>query len=229
LPGPARRAGQQTKIKRMTFRPDSNDEKETVTTRPKIPLLALSACFVLLGVLGCLDYVTGYEMSFFVFYSVPVGVAAWYVGRWPAIGLALAATVTWLLADYLSGAKYSSPFFYYWNSVIHFAAFIINAVTIAKIKSDLDRRHTLAVELEATRESLRALAAQIPVCPACGKPRNGAGNNVEAEMVTLARKHPELVDLLCAECMANGMKVAETAGCSASSLARPFDHEDEDD
>jgi len=36
-------------------------------------------------------------------------------GSWPAIGLALAATVTWLLADAFIGAKYSAPFFYYWN------------------------------------------------------------------------------------------------------------------
>ena len=102
--------------------------------------LSLAGCFLLLALLGWLDYVTGYELSFFVFYSVPVGIAAWYVGRWPAIGVALGATITWLLADYLGGVKYSAPFFYYWNSTIHFLAFIINAVTIAKIKSDLDRR-----------------------------------------------------------------------------------------
>ena len=35
--------------------------------------------------LGWWDYITGYEMSFFVFYSVPVGLAAWYVGRWAGI------------------------------------------------------------------------------------------------------------------------------------------------
>ena len=48
--------------------------------------LPLAGCLLLLGVLSYLDYATGYEMSFFVFYSVPVGIAAWYLGRWPAIG-----------------------------------------------------------------------------------------------------------------------------------------------
>jgi hypothetical protein len=168
--------------------------------------LVLAGCFLLLGVLGYLDYVTGYEMSFFIFYSVPVGIAAWYLGRWPAIGLALGATISWLLADYFGGAKYSAPFFYYWNSAIHFLAFIINAVTIAKIKSDLDRRHALAAELESTRETLRAVSALLPACPGCGKLRDGAEGDRKAEVAAVARVRPELAGTLCADCRANGAK-----------------------
>jgi len=62
------------------------------------------ACLLSLFGFGWLDYVTGYELGFFVFYSVPVGLAAWYSGRRAGIGVALAATITWLLADYYSGA-----------------------------------------------------------------------------------------------------------------------------
>ncbi len=168
--------------------------------------LIFVGCLVLLGLLGYLDYVTGYEMSFFVFYSVPVGVAAWWIGRWPAIALALAATVTWLLADAFSGAKYSAPFFYYWNSTIHFLAFMINAVTIAKIKSDLDRRQALALELESARQALRDVSALLPACPTCGRPKEGAGSSGTTELANLAREHSELASLLCAECRANGVK-----------------------
>ena len=178
--------------------------------------LILAGCWLLLGGLGWLDYITGYEMSFFVFYSVPVGVAAWWAGRWPAIGVALGATVTWLLADYFCGAKYTAPFFYYWNSTIHFLAFIINAVTIAKIKSDLDQRHLLAAELESTRETLRAMSALLPACPACGKPRDRAPDNRDTELVVLVREHPELARTLCAECRADGVKMARQAGTAVS-------------
>jgi len=173
--------------------------------------LLLLACLVLLGVLGWLDDITGYEMSFFVFYSVPVGVAAWYGGRWPAIGVALAATVTGVLADYFSGEKYSHRFFYFWNGLIHLLAFLINAVTIAKIKSDLDRRHVLAAELEASRAALRAVCGLLPACPACGKPRVGSGDKETVEMARLAREHTELADLLCADCRADGATRAHQA------------------
>ncbi len=161
--------------------------------------LVILGCFALLAVLGWLDYVTGYEMSFFVFYSVPVGLAAWFVGRWPAIVLALAATLTWLLADFYSGAKYSAPFFYYWNSTIHFLAFIINAVTISKIKAELDRRQILAAELETTRQKLRSVG-RMPFCPACGKSRNGVGSRSATALGADSEADSDSPSAVCPAC-----------------------------
>ena len=34
-----------------------------------------------LATVSYVDYVTGYEMLFFVFYFIPVGVCGWYMGR----------------------------------------------------------------------------------------------------------------------------------------------------
>ncbi len=108
--------------------------------------------------------------------------------------------MTWLLADYLSGEKYSARFFYYWNSTIHFMAFMINAVTIAKIKSELDRREALVGELESTRTALRAATGNLPACPGCGKPRKMADTLHETELAALAREVPELAEIMCEEC-----------------------------
>ena len=78
------------KLKCMSVRPAGDNERKPALTRAAGHWgLILATCWVLLGVLGWLDFITGYELSFFVFYSVPVGVAAWYIGRWPAIGVAL--------------------------------------------------------------------------------------------------------------------------------------------
>ncbi len=129
--------------------------------------LVIAGCFALLVLLGWIDYITGYELGFFVFYSVPVGLAAWYAGRWPAVLVALGASVTWWLADYYSGAKYSARFYYYWNGTIHFLAFVINAVTIAKIKTELDRRQALGAELEIAHHAVRELETRIADCPIC--------------------------------------------------------------
>lgn len=148
---------------------DSTDSEMTVAEKLKgHPYLVLIGCFLILLGLGWLDFATGYELSFFIFYSVPIGFAAWYSGQWPAIMVALGATAAWLLADYFGGVKYSTNYIYYWNTTIHFGAFIINAVTIAKIKLDLDRRHVLAKELKITQAKLEALSARLPTCPACG-------------------------------------------------------------
>lgn len=167
------------------------------------PMLVFGLCLALLAVLGWVDYATGYELGFFVFYSLPVGLAAWYVGRWPAVFVALAASVTWWLADYLSGAKYSSPFYYYWNSTVHFLSFVINAVTIAKIKSDLDRRHALALQLEAARQALRSVAPLLAVCPRCGARRGGNLQAKSPPAPLTEQIHPELKVALCSDCRAS--------------------------
>ena len=175
--------------------PAQNGTKEA-STRCR---LQLAGCWGLLLLLGLFDYLTGYEMSLLVFYSVPVGLGAWFLGRRAGIGLALAATVTWLVADSCRGAKYSRPFFYYWNSTIHFLAFLVNAVTIARIKRDLDRYHAIQRELVLSRKALRAVTALAPRCPACGRPQN-LSEAQNLEMVGWMAADPDVRDLVCLEC-----------------------------
>jgi hypothetical protein len=159
-----------------------------------------AACFAMLGLLGWVDYITGYELGFFVFYSAPVGIAAWYLGRWPGVGISFAASLAWWLADSYAGAKYSTRFSFYWNNGIHFASFIINAVAIARIKAELDRRHQLAAELEAARRALRTVAALLTACPVCGKPHDRANRVGAVEESQVIQCQAELADALCAHC-----------------------------
>jgi hypothetical protein len=204
----------------MTLRAVRNDGHLLLAAKAKRRRrLSLAGCLLLLVALGWLDYITGYEMSFFVFYSVPVGIAAWYLGQCPAIGVALAATASWLLADYFGGVKYSAPFYYYWNSTIHFLAFIINAVTIAKIKSDLDRRHVLAAELESAQETLRVLSSLLPACPVCGKAREEANGDQESQLAIFARLNPALADTICADCRSQAVDEISTAPASSSAVS----------
>ena len=91
------------------------------------------ACAGLLLALGWLDYRTGYELGFFIFYSIPVSITAWYAGRFPAILMSLASALVWLIADSYTGQKYSSLFFVYWNIAVRGGSFVINAFTVFKI------------------------------------------------------------------------------------------------
>ncbi len=160
-----------TKVSSSSGGPELDDSKPLKARRT----LVLLGCLVLLAGMGWLDYTTGYELSFFVFYSAPIGFAAWYAGRWASIIVALGATFAWLLADYFGGVKYSSNYIYYWNSTIHFLAFIINAITIAKIKSDIDRRHVLARELKVAQAALQKLSSRPAACPSCGQSLDSSG------------------------------------------------------
>jgi len=162
-------------------------------------VLIYCACLVMLGVLGWLDYITGYELGFFVFYSAPVGIAAWKLGRWPAVVMSLLASAAWAVADSLGGAKYSTQFAFYWNNGIHFASFIINAVAIARIKVELDQRRRLTAELAAVRKTLLEVAGQLPACPMCGQPHQREIPVGEARRINQPTP-PELADALCPSC-----------------------------
>jgi len=157
-------------------------------------------CLLLLLLVGWVDYITSYELGFFVFYTLPIGLAAWYLGRWPGIWVALGATIAWWLADALAGAKYSSLFYFWWNSTVHFSAFVINAVTIAQIRLELRQRDELAAKLETARQTLRAAAKILPTCPLCGKAHPQPGRNDPTELRDLARGNADLSGALCAEC-----------------------------
>jgi len=139
-------------------------------------LLVLIGCAVYLAALGLVDRATGYELGLFAFYTAPVAVVAWQLGQVPGALVAFIASVVWYLADRSAGDRYSSPFFGYWNTGMHFSSFIINAVTFAKIKSSLDQRHELERSLRVSQEQVKRLTAQLSSHPYSDKP-----NVAEAE------------------------------------------------
>ena len=119
--------------------------------------LIFSVCLLMLLGLGWLDYVSGYELNLFIFYSLPVGIAAWHLGRWPGVMMSVASALTWWLADRSAGQKYSSDFVLYWNTAIHIGCFLINAFSIAKTRETVDRQR----ELEATLRERDAELARL--------------------------------------------------------------------
>lgn len=161
-----------------------------------------TGCLLSLLLLGWVDYATGYELGFFIVYSVPVGLVAWHLGRWPAIFMALMASIAWWLADSFDGAKYSSAFYWVWNNVVHFLSFVINAVAISKVKDELDEVHKLAAELQGARQALAAVAPLLAACPACGQARAPAPGSGPGVLPGDSPCPPELVAALCADCAA---------------------------
>ena len=72
--------------------------------------------FTLIVGLGLLDYLTGYEFSFSLFYLLPISLVVWFAGMPNGIAASIVSSLVWLLADILSGNQYSSPIIYFWNT-----------------------------------------------------------------------------------------------------------------
>lgn len=103
------------------------------------PRVALALAAVLIPVLGLVDFVTGYELSFSLFYFVPVALAAWFASRmWGQVIAAIAAT-SWLTADMAAGHVYSATWTPYWNAAIRLGLFLVVARSLSGLRAALRR------------------------------------------------------------------------------------------
>ena len=128
--------------------------------RWKRPALIL-ATFGLLIIVGFVDYTSGYEISFLIFYLLPVSLAAWFVGRHFALGISLLSAVVWLISDLASGHPYTSLIVPAWNVVIALGFFLVVTWLLSSLRAlllELEirvRQRTLALTEEmAERERL---------------------------------------------------------------------------
>lgn len=107
------------------------------------PLTIAAGCAVVL-MLGWIDAITGYEISFAVFYIVPVVGVAWYAGMVPAVFIAILSAGSWYTADFHSGHDYSHPAIPYWNTFARLGMFLVLAFFADKTRILLARETRLA-------------------------------------------------------------------------------------
>lgn len=99
---------------------------------------------LLVGILGNLDYQTGNEFSFSLFYLIPISLTAWYADRRTGIFISILSAAAWLLADVYAGEDYSHPIIYFWNTLIRFGFFIIVAWLMSELHKTQKAVETLA-------------------------------------------------------------------------------------
>jgi signal transduction histidine kinase len=117
-------------------------------------LWTMSVSLLLLAVVGVVDYQTGFERSWLVFYLLPVALGAWFVGwRFGVMLCALSVTV-WIVGDIEAGAVYSSPSVPIWNASIAITSFLIVVWLLHRLHSLLNqledriRQGTAALRME---------------------------------------------------------------------------------
>lgn len=107
--------------------------------------LNLLISIALVGLLGAVDYLTGYEISFSIFYLIPVAYAAWYLRVRAGIVIAVISATTWFSIDYYySGEEYTHPLIPVWNAFVRFGFFIIVTLLLDKLQKDIELQKSLA-------------------------------------------------------------------------------------
>ena len=98
------------------------------------PFLILAGLGFLL-VVGAVDYLTGFELYFSVFYLLGIGLATWYVGWKFGSLLSVLSVAVWIAGDLAAGEKYSSPFIPIWNSTILLTFYFVVVFLMARLQS----------------------------------------------------------------------------------------------
>lgn len=107
------------------------------------PLLVFAG-FVLIGMIGFIDYLTGYEYAISVFYVLPITLITWVASKRFGFTASIVSAIVWLAADITSGQPYSYPLIPIWNSFIRLAFFVIITFLLSSLKSSLQRENELS-------------------------------------------------------------------------------------
>ncbi len=133
----------------------------------KLPnfLIFIISLFVVM-IFGFLDYFTGTDFSFYIFYVIPILFIVWFTGKWYGFLLCFCCLVPMFLdAFYLreTEIKYS---YLIWNIVVEFSFFTILIFSVSSLKKAIRNREEaerqkISREFEIAKEVQQKLFPQV--------------------------------------------------------------------
>lgn len=104
----------------------------------------------LLLLVAVADYASPAGLRFSVFYYIPIALLAWTAGRDLAFAAAVMAAVVWWVVEVSTAQSYTTPLLAGGNYALRLVAFVVVAVTIARLRAARDREQQLKGELQST-------------------------------------------------------------------------------
>lgn len=100
--------------------------------------------FALIGLVGTMDFFTGYELSFSIFYLLPIVLVTWFANQRTGFVLCGSSAVVWILVDYASGHTYSYWMIPVWNAAVRLGFFVITTYLLGELKTHLRKEESLS-------------------------------------------------------------------------------------
>lgn len=115
--------------------------------------LALLLSFLLILVIGLIDYFTGTEIAFSIFYLIPVLILALQntIKHQHIVVNAIVASIVWFLPELIAG-DYSHAAIPVWNSFVRLIIFIV----VGHLAFNLNQKHQKLIETNRTLENLNS-------------------------------------------------------------------------
>jgi diguanylate cyclase (GGDEF)-like protein len=110
----------------------------------KSNLIAFITNTLLVVIIGIIDFYTGYQISFSIFYLIPIVWVTWRNGRNQGLIISFFSMIAWLAADLLAEHFYASDLIPYWNAFMRFCVYVFITILISKLKKSLEKEKSLA-------------------------------------------------------------------------------------
>lgn len=168
----------------------------------RLPPAALTMVgFMLVFLVGIVDFLTGKELSFSIFYLPPIFLVAWFAGLRAGVVMSLFSAVAWHTADFMTGHIHSHPAIPYWNTGVRLGFFLMGAVILSRLKTSYEDRQTLIQKLQGALAELRAVQEEVEK-----KALELARSNAELERFAYVAAHDLKSPLLVVEGYINRLR-----------------------
>jgi diguanylate cyclase (GGDEF)-like protein len=104
----------------------------------------IGAGVLLVLALWGLDYFAAPDVTFVVFYIIPVFLVTWFAGKGGGMAIAVLSGLAWFTADVLTTPSYSHPSVPYLNLITKLGFFLIVSATVSLLRTSLDREREMA-------------------------------------------------------------------------------------
>src|SRR5207253_643406 len=81
--------------------------------------------------LGYIDYLTGYEQTFLLFYLVPIGLGTWFGNFGIGLTVSVFSIITWVVSDIAAGV----PSVGLWNVGMAFGSYGVFTTLLSKLRT----------------------------------------------------------------------------------------------
>ncbi len=102
-------------------------------SRKTSQLRAVAVATALTSVLGCADFMTSSEISFSIFYLIPITAAVILSGRQLGLIFSVICALVWITADIASGLDYHVWHIPVWNTLVRFGYFTFHTVLLNQL------------------------------------------------------------------------------------------------
>lgn len=101
-------------------------------------------CMPVVILLGVIDLLIGYDLSFSLFFLAPISVASWFTGRRLGLIVSAASTVVLLITDIQSGGAQFTPLVTVWNFLLRFGFFAVVSLLLSRLREAYIKQQELA-------------------------------------------------------------------------------------